>query len=323
MLLKNLKVFEIMCAIPFRLNFLKTKWDSKHRQMVLVNHKNLGKLNWLEIKIWIHTIITLVVAIQTLNSIIVSQSLGNHTVSFANGFLYGIALLMFFTTNLVIWSCFKLASTRCAFANGIVKLDYYSELVSTFRKNRNRSVVEKLNLLGAYLVLPVVTGFNLIYLFGLYWASPCKSSVAFYFLIPECRLIRQADMFWSFWIKALIFLINQWGWMFSLFTMQYVIGAIQVLCSLSFRGFPNTFNQIFDINNDNALHRSALFYRKIQVVNGFCNEVQQGVPMLAIMFGGIFVHAVNMTGFSLVPWKMDNCKILICFSLVFMYLIVF
>ncbi len=250
---------------------------------------------------------------QTLHSFIRTEY------SFANGFLYGITLLEFIPANLFNWSCFTKANEYCAYINGIVQLESYSNSFQMLKRKIKYSLIERLNLFGVYAVVPTAFTFHLIYLYGLHWAAPCKPSVVFYFLIPECRSNQFVEQFWDVPIKILIFLLNHWAWIFSMAIIQYVVGVIIVLCALSFRDFLYVFDQMPKFNSD----IDEQMYRKIQVLNGLCNEVQHGAPMFFIMFYGVLVNAVSMVGLALIPWNKENVFPLTCFVLLLVYSVLF
>lgn len=313
MLLHHIRIFEIICTIPTRFGLVKTEWNHKNRQLLIIEQPKLWKFDSLRIKIWIHTIFTLVIGVQTFYSFTKNKS------SFANGFLYGIALIVFVPSNLLVWSCFKNASTLCAFINGIVQLESSSKSFSKFPIKRKYSLIEKLNLFGAYAIVPTVTIYHLVYLYGLHWNSPCKPSIALYFLIPDCYSFKSLESFPSKIIKVVIFLLNHWVWIFSMYTAQFVVGVVNIICTLSFRDFLYTFDQI----QDSVADLDELMYRKIQVLNGLCNEVQRGAPMFLIMFCGAFINAVAMTGMALVPWSKANVLPLAVFVVLLVYTILF
>lgn len=50
---------------------------------------------------------------------------------------------------------------------------------------RKCSLVEKLNLIAAYLLAPTATIFQLAFVFKLHWLSPCKATIVRYILFSE------------------------------------------------------------------------------------------------------------------------------------------
>lgn len=124
MFLHHIQIFEIICTIPTRFPFAKTELDLENRRLLITSQPKLWKFDILKIKICMHTIFTLIIGAPKFYSFAKNLS------SLANGFLYGIALIVYLPVNLLLRSCFNYASTLCVCINGIVQIECCSNSFS-------------------------------------------------------------------------------------------------------------------------------------------------------------------------------------------------
>lgn len=319
MLLRHTHMLKFFTALISKLNVANIIWDTKNQKLKL--HHSLPKQNLysIYIKLYMHTILVLVVAIQTFHFIIKPSS---QKVSISDKFLYSVSLVMLVPTNFQLWSCNKLPSLHCLYVNGVYQISHFYQQFSKLRKKRKYSLLEKLNLCCVYAIMPSAHIFPIGYLYGLHWFSPCKPSIVGYFFIPECNIQIHGNAnvpFLNLFIKLLIFLINHWAWLVSATIAVYVIAGLQILCSLSFGDFVYMVDNMCEFSTKAANYKTCLVYRSVQILNGLANEVQKDIFMLVIMCTTVFMYAVAMTGISLVPWTSNNVISLACFMSMVIY----
>lgn len=296
MILKPERLFEFLCNVPYKLKILNVYWD-KNKTLKYINKGNPKTI------VRLHTCFVFVVLIQILYHFV--DTFSKPKISFSNPFLYIMALIVLLPTNLYLRCCHNQATTQCLYINGLLKLAGYT--------NRPIPVTEKLNIFGSYSLLPAVTIFHLLYLYGLHWFSPCEPSLAGYFLLSQCQSeqsINHAlyDIF-SGVIKLWVFYINHWAWVVSIYSVPYVIGGIQILCLLKFKDCLYTFKKLHNV----GCYKSARhIYRQTQILIGLCNEVQQGIIMPILICGAVSIQSLGLSAIIVLPWRAEKTYLLIC-----------
>lgn len=174
--------------------------------------------------------------------LILSYSTPTKPYSYADKFVYGFGFIIFFN-QFDLQVCLRQAKNMCLYVNGLLQFEnkYMTKqknCISVSMRTRLLSLIEKINRCFAHSYCPSSLILSVAFIYGLHWTDPCKPSIIRYWLIPECSLIWNRDQWiWSFPAKDWIFVTNHWAWSFILNASIFVVSEIQVLCTLSLRGY--------------------------------------------------------------------------------------
>ncbi len=315
MILQHIGLFKTLLTVASKIGITTTKWDPN--QLLLISSENTLQTSndSVKPKMWIQTIFCIALTSQIVHSLIY------YNVSLANRIMYGITLIALLVTNVYLRSSFKQTYIQCAYVNGIIQTATCYASHKSLSAKRKYSLVEKLNLTAAYLLAPTATIFQLAFVFGLHSLSACKPTLVGYLIIPECQSTEEPLDYGIFnkIVKFVIFLFNHWVWTISVHLCPYFIAGIQILCALTFNDFLSYFDRMSDFGCQLSLYRASLMYRKIQILNGLCNEFQQNPLTIVLMTASIVIQAISMAGVALIPWKEDNYVALVCCTQAMIY----
>ncbi len=239
MILQNISLFSLTVRIAQSLGSILLRWNIKTQKMNLVSnysHKNKK----LKQKLVIQAVLLLIMAFQGIFLMPAFQQTKSY--NFIVKIVYGFGLVIF-STHFQVQVCLRQATNICLYVNGILQFQTKYRNIATNGISgpmftRPLSLIERMNVFYAYAYCPSMLCLPIAYIYGLHWMDPCKPSIIGYWLIPECGTYwNSGNWIWSFSGKLVVFVINHWTWSFSLNVSTLVICGIQILCTLSLRGF--------------------------------------------------------------------------------------
>ncbi len=196
--------------------------------------------------------------------------------------------------------------TVIAYINGHVNLDTKGKV-----KRLRLSQLEKYTMLFCYMLplYSLVSPFVLVY--GIHWHHPCKPSLIGYWLLDECTTVYTEFSTYSFCgaivgfvIKLAVFAINQWNMSFVLSVPPFV-GALVVFGALGFNKYMQQFEN-FCQNDKTFTKFTTDYFREIQVLAVFMNEIQQWSINSVTAFFVVILHAVCISGLTRLSWNVGN-----------------
>ncbi|CAL8145500.1 unnamed protein product [Orchesella dallaii] len=200
------------------------------------------------------------------------------------------------------------------FINGLLELD---QKFDGAVQNVELNSLEQLNGILVRTVAFSLGVTPLFFVFGFHWFAPCKPSLAFSWVLGECKNdTEESDLFHLLFrsvFKLIIFLPNVWAWTTGMDAVVFGVCAHHILCVISLRSYLTAFY-------DSAINNKGYFkkistYRSIQVL---------AQPMNAVMEKGLLISctvatcciAFDITGLVKLPWTKQNSFLLtICFLL--------
>ncbi len=240
MIQQNISLFSLTVRIAKSLGSILVQWNSQTQKLHLVpNYSGCHKA--LNRKLFLHASLLFLMTFQG----ILTLPPFNHTKSynFTDKFVYGFGLLYIFSSHFQLQVCRRQAKAICLYVNGILQFQnkYRSNGLFATMITRKPSLIERMNVCFAYAFCSSVISLPVAFIYGLHWTNPCKPSIIGYQLISECHEPGNTNK----WIrslswKLLVFAINHWTWSFTLNVSLFVVSGIQVLCTLSLRGFIET-----------------------------------------------------------------------------------
>lgn len=229
MLLSQLKYFRITCFIPKLFGTILVRWNPTAQRLSLANPFYQKKLK-LRIK-WYCLITISIISLFNGFHKLVTQPQHHEAWAEAFIFLFDCVSMLWGICNLHVHLC--KSDTICLFANGLLEHSHKFGDKRNEKKLKNRSMLELLNLSMAYGATFVACTFlPFAFTFGLHWLDPCKATVAFYRLLPECRGVtmpfRPACI-----SKFFVLLIDYWRWAMCMSSAGFSVGGLLIL-------FPTT-----------------------------------------------------------------------------------
>ncbi len=308
MLLHHKQLFRMICYFPSKFGFIPLSWKESTHQFVFRQDDITGFTS--KRKLYIQYIIYMLVPLQGLQCFFLNPD--GYTLSFTDKMIYGLVLFGLFAAITLQTSCVRKAASQKHYINGIIQLSK-----SVPNRKKDNSMIKKLDFAFAACLTPNVAVDPLLFAFGLHWFSPCKPSLAGFLLIPECSSNYEdgTNTTWNILAKFVICAANQWSWTAGMFCAGYCTAGILVLGVLSFVDFLYVFEQLSKEETEENIYKTGIFYRKIQILGCFCNEVQQSDLMLVIIVGGTLVLVSAINAAFLVPWTMENAFGLVLFAL--------
>lgn len=229
MLHSHLKYFGVTVFISQILRSVLFDWDPRERK--LSAKPNLQKRNrCLVRKLWIHMFAIIVMGFQGIYDFSM-----NSEHAFTDKFIYGFGYLYIFSSHFQLQVCRVNVEALCLYVNGILDFGRNYPL-----QRRQLLFIEKLNVYFAKAFCSSVMTLPVSYIYGLHWNDPCKPSIIGSFLLRQCRNLGQYETGLDQIAKVLVFLGNHWIWAFTLNVSLFVVSGIQVLCTLSLRGYLKT-----------------------------------------------------------------------------------
>lgn len=299
-----------------KLGGIPLKWNNEKQRLVFRSNDTTGLTS--KRKLYIQYSVLSVLFSQGLYSFYLNST--SHRLSFTDNMVYGLVLFALFTGITVEVSSAYKASSQFQYINGILE---FSKNIK--RSLRNKSIVKKMNFALAANMPPATALAPFLVVYGLHWFSPCKPSLAGYFLIPECSPANKPfeNTVLNFGIKMIIFMCNHWSWAMAMFSCAYCNCCFLVLGAQSFVDFLHTFEEKTKDEREINIYQSGFFYRQIQILGCLCNEVQQYDLLVVNIVGGTFVLIATINAALLVPWTLENAPGLLVFAIFAFNIILF
>lgn len=136
----------------------------------------------------------------------------------------------------------------------------------------------------------VISTFGLTFVVGMHLANPCKTSLAGYWLLPQCQCgFGQVEVsstlsqyFWkvgSALAKLFVIGVNAWMSFMGEFPTTFMVGNVQILATLSIRSLLTRVSRQKGKDGDFMLN----CYRRIQIIANLGNEIQKELVTLFIL----------------------------------------
>lgn len=308
-LLHHKNLFGMICYCPSKIGVIPLKWQEENHRLVFRGNENSGLTP--KRKLHIQYLIYSFIPLQGIYCFYFCQD--SYNLSFSDKMMYGLGLFGLITAITIQFSCVFKASSQCQYINGIVEISK-----SINRSFKPKSTIKKLDFVFAACLTPSIIIAPFLLVFGLHWFSPCKPSLAGYIFIPECSSAYKdfETTMLNFVVKALIFGINHWSWAASLFCVAFCTSGFLVLGVLSFVDFLHAFEEMAKDETEEGIYQIRICYRKIQILECLCNDVQQSDLMVVTIMGGTLVLISAIDAALMVPWTLENAPGLLYFVLV-------
>ncbi len=310
-LLRNPKIFRMICFLPTILHLTPLKWDHKNLHMGFRNDFKFVKIRVRILKF--QTFMYFLFPIQGIVCFYLYPTM--FILSFTDTIIYYFAIFGLFTMLVTHNNSVKKASSQCLYINGIIQTSkYVAKICTDLHSVLENSWVKKLDFLFAILLPPNIVLVPFIYVFAFHWYSPCKPSLLGFFLLPECYTNGERFYISNILIKTVICVVNTWTWVVSCLCATYCISGFLVLCVLNFAGFLQAMEQMCrDEHSIEDMYTNGLFFRRIQVLGCMCNEVQQSDLLPSIIITGIIETTIGITATCWVDWTPENTPGLVFF----------
>ncbi len=239
-LLDHLNTFRMICYIPFKLRCTPLEF---HHNSAVMQAKDTSLVN-VNRNLYIQFLIYILVPLQGIQCFYLNPQ--NYNLTYFNKITYGLVLVGLCAAINNQISCVRKWSLQCCYVNGVVQLSKLTKKVSG-SKSSPSTLITKLDLAFAKTLTPNIAAYPVFFVFGLHWLSPCKPSLAGYFIIPECTTNFQSgyeNSLSNILVKFVICLMNSWSWTAGLFCAGFCTAGIVVLCNLSFGDFLLAFEEL-------------------------------------------------------------------------------
>ncbi len=128
------------------------------------------------------------------------------------------------------------------------------------------------------------------FVIGLHWTNPCSSSLVGYFVLSECNGFATSKLVeWT--IKLIIFAGNMWLWYFGINVAGFFIVSIDIIAITLFNESAHILWE--KLQRTTEFYKSTVIYRELQLLNIFCNIVQQSCLGLGIA-AAIFIISASV-----------------------------
>ncbi|CAL8146081.1 unnamed protein product [Orchesella dallaii] len=163
----------------------------------------------------------------------------------------------------------------------------------------------------------------LVFVYGLHWSDPYKSSLVGSIILKygPIGIIQEGTKSKSFGtmsIKILLLLFNHYVWVVGLYGFGLFVNWFHVLAIFVLRFSLKKFlRSCLKVGNPFPIARDTLVYREIQVLSILNNAINQGV-VLFVTTGAIFLLAQSLTAIIKLEWRLENVLVVSLFGMIFM-----
>lgn len=289
LLLEELPSFERNCCLTNHLGSLNFTWNSQTKELQLItNQTKLKKLKW---KRLLHFIFTSCLVLQAAAA---AASKGGKPEDL-------IFIIFGFNTNFANGVCLQIGNWEgneiVRYINGILE-ESLAEAGQS--QNKNQSKGPSLRRLLYWIVVTVIwlAGplFALVFCAGIHFRDPCKSSLAFYWVLPECRSNCISEPI-KLLTKVPVILFNSWMACFAISTGSFQLGGVQILTTLTLTDLIRRFQQKLKSVGKLKTLTSELVpaYRQLQLLEKLMNEPHHHRLILTVCIcGGVLGQPASL-----------------------------
>lgn len=277
------------------------------------------KVRWSRLCTQIHLTFVFVILLQgVLCFILQLKEIPQNKIAFWDAFLYGVNLVNLIPTHLLLRAITNQSRSLCFYTNAVILGCKQNKFKNKWKKCDKP--IQLLCLIEAYAILPSVVIYPFIIVFGLHGYSPCKPSLAGYFLLFECSSKSNYKLTLpliclEYFLKIVVFSVNYLALAISTLCCGFTIAVIEILFVLNFSTFLREFEENLKQERLRRTFKEEthLKYRNIQILTIMFNEFTQFIVTPTVLVGGIVVVSMSTVGVVSVPWNsmhMPWCVIL-------------
>lgn len=169
------------------------------------------------------------------------------------------------------------------FINGIIEFsEKYQDEIQSYAATTKTTLLEKISTGYSFGLFPALFFTPINFYYGIHWESPCKPSLAGYWLLPECSALTWNSVliqgslqnYLGIGFKFRIFLFNQWAMSFGLYLCLFIVTGLLVPCPFELCKFLDVYYKMCEKAKDsNMVYETGLVYRKIQVLLQLLNHI--------------------------------------------------
>lgn len=228
MLHSHVKFLKHACFIPSLLGSILVCWNTKTKSLNLVKDFQT-KRKFSKGKLYLFMATSIIFFLSGMYKVVTQTKTEN---SWIEAFVHG------FDSIAMIWGISNVsvnlnkAEIICQYVSGLLRYQKQFGQETVQRTLKERTSLELLNLSFAYGATYLATFWMPLGItFGLHWSDPCKASITFHRLLPECRNKTTDTNAGGLISKTLVLMVDLWRWMFTEGNAGFSVSVLLILCT--------------------------------------------------------------------------------------------